>query len=181
MIQPRDEAHMFLLELWAEHAKLTTGTEFKVWHPNVEKEFFIHNPTKAFELDKPIQFKQLDDYISNLNIGTLTARVAIIDLADNRMVQGDVRYGAIKRQNLMAYDTIAEYHKRYELAMEHKSLELLIDAYNMARIQYFKDNQYDIACHRARTIIMRYAHAINFGIGWTFEDKTGTHAEKKTQ
>ena len=179
MIEPRDEAHLFLLELWVEHQRITNGTELKIWLPKVDKGFYFLNKEKQFQFVKPLEFKQADDYLSSLNIGPLTTRVGIIEFADNRMIQGDVRYPSNYKLNFDMFDVVEEYHKRFTEAIQRRCLELLIDAYNMARIQYYKDHNYDNMTSRARHVVMRYVHAIHHAIGWTFDDKSGIHANEK--
>ena len=64
----------------------------------------------------------------------------ILSAANNRMHQGKFRYGPIKRQNLNNYDTVKECIRRLQRYIDgdRQNLELIVDALNMCRIEYYK-------------------------------------------
>lgn len=158
----RDTAHHFLLECWAEHHYISNGYKPKVFQHPIPVNFF-KNGGKSFKDVKPLAFHTVDNFVEEwinyTHRNPLFAKIAteIVPLADNRMVMGDFRYGIITRQDLDNYDTNKEFNRRLHLAYENKSLEYLIDAYNMCRIQYFKDNNRETAFIRARQVAHMYS------------------------
>jgi len=59
-------------------------------------------------------------------------------LRNNRMVMGAFRYGAIKQQDMFAYDYIKECKRRIRLFEEDMNLEHLVDAGNMLMLEFIK-------------------------------------------
>ena len=181
----KDKAHHLLLECWAEHHYITNGYKPKVFEHPIPSNFF-KNGGKTFKDVKPIQFIIVDNVVEEwINSPLRNPRYAkeakkMIELADNRMLMGDYKYGLITRQNLSIYDTNEEYSIRLQLAYDNKSLEYLIDAYNMCRIQFLKDGINHIARERARYITHIYTvHKISDG--WTLNTiDDGHHAEPTT-
>ncbi len=157
----RDTAHHLLLECWAEHHYISNGYKPKVFEHPIPVNFF-KNGGKTFKDVKPFAFYAVDSLVEKWikcpGRSFLQAQIAseIIPLADNRMIMGDFRYGVITRQDLDNYDAKKEYGKRLYLSYDNRSLEYLIDAYNMCRIQYLKDNNDQDAYLRVRQVIQLY-------------------------
>lgn len=103
----------------------------------------------------------------------------IINLADNRMMQGDYRYGSILRQNLNNYDVVSEFFRRLKIASSTKNLEYVVDAYNMLRIQYFKRKNIN-KIKELNTYHLRYFIISSFMHQWKLESiDDGIHAIEK--
>lgn len=134
----RGELQVFFDELWAEHLQFSTGVVHKVFK-------YPHNIGKApYELgfikQKPSEFYKIDgiarNFIQDISWASFIDR--FIKYADNRMIQGDYRYGFISSQNLNEYNLVTEFYRRLYLAEESENLEYVVDSYNMIRLQYFK-------------------------------------------
>lgn len=90
----------------------------KVWNSNSIN--LINHPSYE-ELDKseyPDEFKECDQ------------------LAHNRMILGSFRYGLIKDQKFLKYNTPREGIKRIEKYLQDGNLEHLVDALNMIKISF---------------------------------------------
>lgn len=178
----RDEAHHFLLECWAEHHQISNGCRPKLFEHPIPKEFFNSKGGETFAQLKPLAFKIIDqfveEYIKSVASKHLPDILEMIQLADNRMIMGDYRYGSIIRQNLDLYNTNNEFNIRIKLAYNNHSLEYLIDAYNMVRIQFLKDDDYIQARARADYLVFIYPYYKRHE-GWTLNSvDDGHHAEQ---
>ena len=130
----RNHLKIFYDELWADHVLLSTGKKIK---PTKDRHAWRQMQLdKGFKSEKPKWFMRVDHLFYNVFESEY-----IIRLADNRMMQGDYRYGRITRQNLDNYDVTSEFWRRREIAKETKNLEYLVDMYNMVRIQAHKDKK----------------------------------------
>ena len=116
----------------------STSKYFKSFTITSSHKFNFFNPEKllkeGFLKQKPDKFSELD-FLFGVNFYNND----IIILADNRMMMGDYRYGSILRQNLDNYDVYAEFFRRLKIAKNTKNLEYIVDAYNMLRIEYYKN------------------------------------------
>jgi len=130
----RNHLKIFYDELWAEHIYLSTGKRIKPFKDR--HEFGKCSLSEGFIKQKPSEFHKVDDLL--LSIIPSNTVNWLITLADNRMMQGDYRYGSILRQNLNNYHVDIEFYKRLSLAYKTKNLDYVCDSYNMIRIQYYK-------------------------------------------
>lgn len=129
----RGHLKIFYDDLWAEHIKLSTG---KIVKPFKDRnKFGTYKLSEGFKKVKPQMFKNVDNRIFGFPIYE-----HLIQLADNRMMMGDCRYGSIVRQDLTKYDVVKEYYRRENIAYDTENLEYVLDAYNMYRIEAFKRN-----------------------------------------
>lgn len=130
-------------ELWAEHYKISTGVTIKPFKDRYKRGGF--KQSDSFVEQKPQVFKNYDqefwDYYRWNTIVHLSQVNQVIKWADARMAMGDFRYGPITRQNLDNYDVVSEFYRRINIARETRNLEYIVDAYNMLRIQSFKNSK----------------------------------------
>ena len=163
----RTASSIFYDELWAEHVRLSSG---KIIHPFEDKvPFGKLKPDEGFVKDKTREFKFFDSLFISL---CKTHSITIIDdiakqfikYADNRMIQGDYRYGRVTRQSLEDYDLIKECFKRIGIAIETKNIEYIVDAYNIIRLYYYSNSKIDHDI--IRMIVIVYDTAIV--AGWKF-------------
>jgi len=137
MIHKRTHLKIFYDELWAEHIRLSTG---KIIKPFKDRHAFgQYQLDQGFKSVKPEIFKTLDNYFEEV-YGKIVKTIDLITLADNRMMQGDYRYGSILSEQHVKYNVEKEFNRRKKIAYATKNLEYVIDAYNMLRIETFKRN-----------------------------------------
>jgi hypothetical protein len=134
----RDHLKIFYDELWAEHVLLSTGKKMK---PVRDRHAFGKMKLEGgFKSEKPEWFTKVDEEFTKRGWRT----DEIIKWADNRMMQGDYRYGRITRQDLSNYDTVSEFWRRRQVAIDTRNLEYIVDMYNMLRIQAHKDKKINL-------------------------------------
>lgn len=182
-------SHWFLLDLWADHNEYTQGFRPRLFEHPIPPNYFKYKDGKSFDITKPLFFKLADIILRSFRNNSFTKypnnghTIAdeIIQYADNRMKMGDLRYGPILRQSLGNYDVAKEFIVRMQLARENKSLEYLVDAYNMARIQYFIDHNKSKVKERIFKVYGTY-HIGKLYRNWYFTSiDDGHHSEPKKQ
>lgn len=135
----------FLDDLWCSSTLFTSNERY---NSPLEKYMSTTKMTEeiAFQNVKPKLFTYIDDLVLSFDWHPEYQLYIkeLIGYADRRMIQGDVRYGPIIRQDLSQYDTSGEYHKRITRYYKEGLLEYIIDAYNMIRIEYFKNKDIPI-------------------------------------
>lgn len=158
MKQIRTHLSMFYDELWCDLTYNQTGKKVKPFQDRNPFSWTAYNPigknplsglTGGFKDVKPPEFLKVDNHWINNRIDDIATSgsqllflLKMVVAADNRMMMEDYRYGSILRQNLDNYDVVKEFFRRLGVAKETKNLEYVIDAYNMLRIQYFKQKNW---------------------------------------
>lgn len=166
-----------LNEAWASLLEYSTGIKKK---PFQDKAIFGHkNLINGFKATKPLQFIECDNFLLNaMKKEDQEYLKWFIQMADNRMMMGDYRYGAIYRQNLDGYNTINEFYRRLKHANKTLNLEYIIDAYNMFRIEVFKrKSMKELLVEKHKIFFfIRYSYKHNWKLT-SIDD--GIHAEEQ--
>lgn len=109
----------FCDNLWRNLTNYTQGTNYQEIEYR-DRDKLPYNSQSSIYDELPVEFDE------------------ILKAADLRMHQGKFRYGNIKRQNLVNYDTVKECIKRIGKYQTDGNLEHIVDAFNMLRIEFYK-------------------------------------------
>jgi len=153
----------FYDELWQDLLQKHYGIKIRAYIP---PQFNPVTPTlpltAGFTYHKPKEFTQIDRLLATIHFGYDSTLLELIQYADNRMKQGDYRYGVLRNQDLHAYDLTKNYNRRIQKYKQTDNPEYLVDAYNMIRIGYYK-KEFDLCetIAKASVVYTTYYYARN--------------------
>ena len=178
---------MFLRNLWVDLAEQTSIDPFTIYQEDWSfldvanfKRLTFEEQTKEYEKMCNEEFDEqfFDRVWDSRMAGSDKSKQYIKKLCRNRMVLGSMRYSKLSERGYMGYDLVASINLRMNLGYSTETLEPFIDSYNMAYLQWLKDNRSKKAVKACESILMtcEYAHSImNWPLGHVDD---GMHATK---
>lgn len=157
----RNHLQVFYDELWQDLLGYHYGVIIKA--NTIKHKFSWTSPEKplikGFKNHKPKEFIFIDRLMTNF-YSDQNIDFSLIKPADDRMLQGDYRYGYIYRQNLSKYNTNKEFYRRLDIAYKTSNLEYLVDAYNMIRIEYYKYKKFELVQFLIKKLCAAYNQSL---------------------